>query len=229
MKVFKKLAAVLLALGMMAGLAACGDKGDDKSEAGTGSEVTSESAAGEVLGEEVNAMQMETAIQTAYNATNLAITVTGTEKDDGKTYNVSYTYKFADGKVYGESTRTSEGKTEKQYVYFGKVDTVTYMWYSADNQIWDKMEFPTEEGDPTTPKTTLEEYFKYIDFFGGYMNFEEKTGMYSFSTLGKQAVAVKVVGGKIVEFIYEEGQDLRYEGEITYGGATVGEFPAVTE
>ena len=84
-------------------------------------------------------------------------------------------------------------------------------------------------GDPTTPKTTMEEFFKYIDFFGGYMDFDEKTGMYNFSTLGEQSVAVKVVGGKIVEFVYEEGQDLHYDGEITYGGATVGEFPAVTE
>lgn len=228
MKAFKKLTAVLLALGMMAGLAACGDKGDDKSEAGAGSEVTSESAVGEAVGEEVNATQMETAIQTAYNATNLTITFTGTEKEDGKTYNVSHTYKYADGKVYGESVRTGEGKTEKQYAYIGKVEGTTYTWLSEDNQFWDKIEYPAE-GDPTTPKTILEEFFKYIDFFGGYMNFEEKTGMYSFSTLGDQAVAVKVVGGKIVEFIYEEGQDLRYEGEITYGGATVGEFPSVTE
>lgn len=229
MKAFKKLAAVLLAFGMMAGFAACGDKGDDKSEAGTGSEVTSESAAGEAVGEEVNATQMDTAIQTVYNATNLTITVTGTEKDDGKTYDVSYTYKYADGKVYCETTRTGEGKTEKQYAYFGKVDAVTYIWLSEDNQIWDKTEYPAEAGDPTTPKTTMEEFFKYIDFFGGYMDFDEKTGMYNFSTLGEQSVAVKVVGGKIVEFVYEEGQDLHYDGEITYGGATVGEFPAVTE
>ena len=98
MKVWKKLMALLLAIGMTAGFVACGGDSDKKSGDNTpGGE--SGTPGGEYVGEEVSEAEFFAALEASCAATNFTAVMTNPE---GVTTSVS-----ADGKVYGVNVATN--------------------------------------------------------------------------------------------------------------------------
>ena len=231
MKALKKLSALLLALGLVAGFAACGgNDGEQSASQNGGDSVTSEtSAPTELVGEEVTEEQMNAAIQTLYTATNFTMVGTMTQKVNGSEVETSITANYADGKAYVVMVSTQNGVAKTRYSYLGQEEGVWYMWNSTDNEIWDKMECDLEEGEvPTSGEYVFEEIFQWCNFT--YSSYKPALGMYEFLNFGCPTVTVMVSGGKIVKYIYEdpEAEDFR-NGTITYGNATVGELPKETE
>ena len=225
MKALKKLTMILLALGMTASLTACdminGLFGKDNSET-AGTSDNSQTSEETNQGEELTETELNAAIQVIYNATNLKVVG---ETSVGETKS-TLTMTFADGKTYLESKEADSNLGE--YSYIGKVDGTYYQWSSVDNATWDCIEYPTSNAvDPVSPKTYLENIFTWCSFT--YYEFDNKAGMMTFMNFGKPTVKVKVVGGKIVEYYFEETNGDWESGTITYGDATVGELPTVTE
>lgn len=217
MKLLKKLTMMLLAIGMMASVVACGGAGEGEES----STETSQTSEVKEVGQNLTETEFQAAVQELYAQKNLVLTVTGEEKSDGKmTY--SGTMSFADGKTYQEMVSVADGVTSTEYLYMGAVDGTTYVWMSSDKTVWDCL--PADDV-PVSPRSYLEEVFMWCGF--DYCKFNNKTEMMEFTGLGAPSVNVKVVDNKIVEFRYEDIDGNWYAATITYGGAVIGELPAL--
>lgn len=216
MKLLKKLAMMLLAVGMVASVAACG------STEGGGENSTETSQTSEVkeVGQMLTETEFEAAVQTLYSQTNLVINMEW-EEEGGKVA-VSGFYAFADGKAYTELTYVENGATTKWYGYAGAVEGKYYEWESTDKNVWEYVE---AEAEDATPNILLEYVFSWCGF--DYCTFNNKTEMMEFTGLNAPSVGVKVVNGKIVAFRYEDIDGNWLSATITYGGAVVGELPAL--
>lgn len=220
MKMWKKFAALALALGLTAGFVACGG-GNDGGNGGSGnsnggSESSSSSAtSSEVVGEQVSEAEFNAAVEASYAATNFTVVQTDA-------YGTTTSY-CADGKVYSIAS-TDAG--EISYCYMGAVDGTYYIWTSEDGENWEYEVMEVPEGfDPASGESLLAEIMQWCNF--NYWEFNTATGMFEFSTLGDVIVHAMVSGGKIVKYRYEQGASVWREGVITYGGATVGNLPAL--
>ena len=222
MKAWKKFAAIVLALGLTAGFAACGGDNNDNSSSqnagGTSSESSSQQtggSGGEVVGGpsgEVTEEEFIAAIEASYAAMNFTLVRTDP-------YGTT-TSKSADGKVYS----VAQGPTSTSYCYMGEVDGVFYMWTSEYQDYWDYEEWNwTEEYHPASGESALNSILRWCEF--SYAQFDADTGMYQFTNLGAPTVYAKVTNGKISQCRLETAETEWIQMDITYGDATVGELP----
>ena len=212
MKTWKKFAAILLALGLTAGFAACGGGSDNGGNEGGdhyGSSSSVNVAPG--VGEEVTEAEFQQAVAASYAAKNLTLVVTHA---DGVT-----TTNIADGKVH--NVTVVSGMTVESYV--GAVGGVYYQWISEyGDWYYEKLEGDAEY-DPATGEAALSDILRWCEF--SYVDFNETTGIYTFTNLGAPTVYAMVANGKIVKCGVESVGDDWVKMEITYGNASVGELP----
>jgi hypothetical protein len=225
MKTFKKLTALVLALGMMSCFAACetGNGGTNSDNGG------SESNGGQTnvnVGEDVTEKQFNDAIEALYSAKNFSATMKMVESVENR--ETTYTVKCADDKMYMVADVVTNGVPSKQYAYIGKVDNVCYIWRSMDNQEWERHAFSVKEGvDPTSGEQLFSEVFDWCNNFQ-YHEYNKATGMHEFNPFGGPTIYAMVSNGKIIKYRSEDSENDWSEATITYGGATVGALP-VTE
>ena len=229
MKAWKTVAALVLALGLTAGFAACGDdKGNGvvnnsgSSVGGSVSDTVSDESSdvvggdssdvggdvGEIVGEEVTQEEFLAARAASYAADNF--TVVRTTQDGSETIYA------ADGKVHivGEET---EG-------YKGAVDGVYYEWtFEDDYWLYEEMEWEKECAF-ASGEDLLDEVLYYCQVLT-YWDFDAETGMYKIENFQSYTAYAMVSNGKIVKCRLEISATEWVEMEITYGNATVGELP----
>lgn len=228
MNFWKKAIALIMALGMTLGFAACGgneDVGSTNNSAGS-----SNSEVNEPVAEQLGAAEMEAAIQNVYNAENFTITFEKAGIDGQKKFTANGTISRADGKWYEVCTTSPEnGAKNTEYSYVAKEGDTYYRWSSIDNEFWDKDAMTElEEGtDPTSAKFFMEDILKICVY--EYFEWDATKGVHVFTILYGPRVEVKVVGGKIVEFRCEEAETVWVAGTIAYGNASVGELPEIDE
>lgn len=223
MKAWKKFTALVLALGLTAGFAACG--GDNSNN---GSSSSSETVSG--TPEQLDEFAMNALIGELDTITNFTMVGTRVQEENDEIVHASYTASFADGKAYQVTTVTGSVEDAITYGYIGQEDGTYYSWYSTDNQNWFKTAFPAEVTITSVSAeyalATLTPWLNYT-----YFEYNATTGMHVFSNWGINETQVKVVDGKIVEYkIYDASTgssgELLESAVITYGNATVGELPS---
>ena len=225
MKTFKKLTALILALGMMTCFAACvTDKGGKDS--GNGGSESNGGQTNEIVGEDVTEEKFNEAIEALYSAKNFSATMKMVESVENR--ESTYTISCADDKIYMVADIVTNGASSKEYSYIGKADGVCYTWKSEDNQEWQRHILSVEEGvDATSGEQIFSEVFNWCNNFQ-YHEYNKTTGMHEFNPFGGPTIYAMVSNGKIVKYRSEDGENDWSEATITYGGATVGALP-VTE
>lgn len=231
MKAWKKISALVLALGLTAGFAACGgNDGDSSSSSGSAPAGEPERivlSAGktyqDALMEYFNKLYAETNVTIVYTKVQ-----TVEEAGAIDVVSVDGTAQFQDGKWYMEQTYTRDNQTGEVKLYYGEVGGVDYAWsLTNDGETWESIVSPVDV-------STVEFMFSNFEDSGylkadGDISFNSNTGMNEVTNWGKPTLEVKIIGGKIVEYkVTDDTNAVLESGTITYGTATVGELPALT-
>ena len=240
MKVWKKTLALVMALGMTAGFAACG--GGDKAPAG-------------------EQLQGEGAWAAAWEATLSATNVT-VEGSYSYSFYVSEnlwskmesegTIKLADGKIYSDGTYsqeydyTGQGQDAGKFsgvtkIYTGMQDGVLYDWfYDEETKEWEQESAHYDADTFGTAFGLVESNFDIEMDRYDYLAWETlvvyEDGVYTLAYADENESAIyqfKFVGGKIYSFSIlatensEEGytQTIKQSYVITYGDAEIGKLP----
>ena len=243
MKIWKKTLALVMALGMTAGFAACGGGGKGDKE-----------PAGEQL-------QGEGAWAAAWEATLTAtnVTIEGSysysfyaEENIWSTMESKGTIELADGKVYTEGSYTQEydytgqGRNKGEYsgvtkCYTGMQDGVLYDWsYDEETKEWDQEIAHYDADTFGTAFGLVESNFDIEMDRYDYLAWEAlavyEDGVYTLSFADEddfEKYQFKFVDGKLYSFdvtmtaVEEEGytQTMKQSYVISYGDAKVGKLP----
>ena len=158
MKTFKKLTALILALGMMTCFAACEtDKGGNS---GNGGSESNGGQTNEIVGEDVTEEKFNAAIEALYSAKNFSATMKMVESVENR--ESTYTISCADDKIYMVADIVTNGASSKEYSYIGKADGVDYIWVSEDNQEWQRHILSVAEGvDATSGEQIFSKVFEW--------------------------------------------------------------------
>lgn len=221
MKLWKKLTALVMALGMTVAMVACGgDKDGDNSSSVSSSQAA---ASGQLSKKEIAAAK-----QKAANATNFTIQAKRSMEVEGEVVVMEYTQKVAGDKVYIEGTRTVDGTSQEFYQYFGKVDEKTYQWMSEDNETWVSMEYVASATEQNPFEALSETDLNYMDDATHAAEYDEEEGCHIFTHMNV-VVKVTIVNGDIVKYRFDTAANVWHEYTISYGNTTVGDLPALSE
>ncbi|MBE5747610.1 MAG: hypothetical protein E7352_05520 [Clostridiales bacterium] len=251
MKAWKTVAALVLALGLTAGFAACGDdKGNGvvnnsgSSVGGSVSDTVSDESSDVVGDDSSDVVSDESSDVVSDDSSDVGGDVGGdvapsgevTEEEFKAAIAASYAaMNFTLVRTDPNGTTTSnsadgkvysvaQGANSISYCYMGEVDDVYYMWTSDYGDYWDYSELEwAAECHPASGESALSDILRWCEF--SYAVYHEDIGMYQFANLGAPTVYAKVENGKIVKCRMETSQTEWVEMEITYGNATVGELP----
>lgn len=221
MKLWKKLTALVMALGMTVAMVACGgDKDGDNSSSVSSSQAA---ASGQLSKEEIAAAK-----QKAADATNFTIQAKRSMEVAGEVVVMEYTQKVAGDKVYIEGTSTVDGTSENSYTYVGTVNGVKYMWMSLDGEEWQSMEYDEVILGQNPFEALSETDLNYMDDATHAAEYDEEKGCHIFTHMNV-VVEVTIVNGDIVKYRFDTAANVWHEYTISYGNTTVGDLPVLSE
>ncbi|MBQ8342578.1 MAG: hypothetical protein IJY21_00560 [Clostridia bacterium] len=242
MKTTKKLLALVLALGMTAGFAACGDDKGGNSSVDTGT----------AKGEQVTLEEWTVAVTNTFAADNVTINTFSEYVDeaDGFIVTANGVIKIADG-VMNESmsyTETYDGMTGSytDETYILKQDGTYYEWYndSIDTLEWQCSEYRNSEYSPTVQGVVFSEEWTAEEIVAMYgdLEFDASTGEYSLFVEAEYdpfMMKVKIVNDKFYTLTtrmaseYEDTSSVWYSERkyvfVDYGTTTIDSLPGEEE
>ena len=249
MKMWKKAAALVMALGMTVGFTACGGGSNGGGNGGIGG--------APIKGEELETGSWSTAWAASLSATNIEVEYEsyfyegyeGAEESGWEEYSESVAISLADNKIHITGTaeeKDSEGDEDLEdfETYYGEVDGQLYEWYTAE--YYEEGEWDVEcrgAMDPTFMTgyglianlmgldidiSSYALWEQYTQYEGGVYVLQDGDTTYKFAFKDNLLSAVEI---EYADSGVEDDETWREESIIrvtmSYGNASVDELPAI--